>query len=360
MDIPNHVLLYLLLIAGAQGIALAVTIYLHSVRTLHSTFFALFVLLISLGSLEKSIGGLFLEFPDNWLIFPLANPLSYYPAIYLHFLFLSSKMLYCRPGMWFHFAPAFVLDFLSFYYLDWPGNPAPFLALPGLTPARFDDFYTVAFILHFIAYSAAIIRLHRGLPESPSPRNVAITQWFNRLKPILFVFWTSWIVVKLIGKQNPLGYSVSFLIHGSIILFIYGLGYSYVLKMRGRFDSSARQMAASRGDFDASAVVEQIRKSGIHLSPQVTLATASKQLSLPQNTISSAINFSEGLNFSDFINELRIEDFKGRIQCANSGQLSLFGNAQEVGFSSKSSFYRAFKKRTGQTPGEYLSHLDSK
>ncbi|EDY82385.1 transcriptional regulator, AraC family protein [Verrucomicrobiia bacterium DG1235] len=76
-----------------------------------------------------------------------------------------------------------------------------------------------------------------------------------------------------------------------------------------------------------------------------------------QKHLANAIATERHANFSDFINDLRIDDFKQLATDPDSQKLSAFGIAQAAGFASKSSFHRIFKKRCGQTPGEFISTL---
>lgn len=59
-------------------------------------------------------------------------------------------------------------------------------------------------------------------------------------------------------------------------------------------------------------------------------------------------------NFQEFINVLRIEEFKNLCRSTEYKNFSLSGIAQESGFKSKATFYRAFKKKEGVTPNEYI------
>ena len=54
---------------------------------------------------------------------------------------------------------------------------------------------------------------------------------------------------------------------------------------------------------------------------------------------------------------LRIEEFKKHLIEVEHQKLTLFGLAQEVGFSSKSTFYTSFKSIEGMTPKQYQSKL---
>jgi AraC-like DNA-binding protein len=73
------------------------------------------------------------------------------------------------------------------------------------------------------------------------------------------------------------------------------------------------------------------------------------------NTLSQVINSREGKNFYDYINLLRIADFKEQIQQPESQKYSLLGLATQCGFNSKTTFNRNFKKATGLSPTEYLA-----
>jgi len=62
--------------------------------------------------------------------------------------------------------------------------------------------------------------------------------------------------------------------------------------------------------------------------------------------------FSEK-NFSDYINSLRVDEAKKLLKNADFEAYTIVAIGLECGFNSKSTFYTAFKKFTGQTPTAY-------
>jgi AraC-like DNA-binding protein len=66
------------------------------------------------------------------------------------------------------------------------------------------------------------------------------------------------------------------------------------------------------------------------------------------------INEREGKNFYDYINCLRIEEFKRLAAAPENRKYTLMALAEECGFNSKSSFNRYFKKVTGKAPSEFM------
>ena len=77
------------------------------------------------------------------------------------------------------------------------------------------------------------------------------------------------------------------------------------------------------------------------------------ELDVHPNTLSQVINSVEQKNFYDFINSLRIEEFKERVAKPENQKYTLLSLALECGFNSKSAFYNAFKKFTNSTPSEF-------
>lgn len=67
-----------------------------------------------------------------------------------------------------------------------------------------------------------------------------------------------------------------------------------------------------------------------------------------------AFLFNKGYsNFPEFINTLRINDFKKNLLLPEKQHFDLFSIAKESGFKSKATFYRVFKGTEGITPNEY-------
>ena len=64
-------------------------------------------------------------------------------------------------------------------------------------------------------------------------------------------------------------------------------------------------------------------------------------------------NTITGDNFANYINQYRVEAVKEMISNSEYENYNLLTIGLESGFTSKTTFYKAFKKFTGQTPNEY-------
>ena len=83
-------------------------------------------------------------------------------------------------------------------------------------------------------------------------------------------------------------------------------------------------------------------------------------MKLPPHVLSKVINEGYGRNFFDFINQLRIDELKVRLNDPRFRSYTLLSMAFEVGFNSKTAFNRSFKKLTNQTPSEYMqTHISN-
>lgn len=88
-----------------------------------------------------------------------------------------------------------------------------------------------------------------------------------------------------------------------------------------------------------------------YLKNGLTLSDVSSQVGYGVEDISRAINKVGGMCFYDFINDFRIEESKRLLATYRSR--SILDIALDAGFSSKSAFYTAFKKRVGITPSVF-------
>jgi AraC-like DNA-binding protein len=96
----------------------------------------------------------------------------------------------------------------------------------------------------------------------------------------------------------------------------------------------------------------------LFIEPELTLTDLATRLEIHPNHLSQVINL-KGANFYDYINTLRIEEFKRLISLPENKKYSILGLAYECGFNSKSAFNRYFKKSTGLSPSEYLKNISS-
>src|SRR5687768_13631625 len=115
---------------------------------------------------------------------------------------------------------------------------------------------------------------------------------------------------------------------------------------------------------NATRIHEQLQqlmiKDKLFKDPELSLAELAEILKIHPNTLSQVINSFENKTFYDYINGLRIEEFKTLVTDPGSRQFTLLSLAFECGFNSKTAFNRNFKKVTGQSPSDYLNQVKIK
>lgn len=78
-----------------------------------------------------------------------------------------------------------------------------------------------------------------------------------------------------------------------------------------------------------------------------------EKLGISPGYVSQIVNTVTGDNFVNYINQYRVEAVKQMISNSEYENYNLLTIGLESGFTSKTTFYKAFKKITGQTPNEY-------
>lgn len=78
-----------------------------------------------------------------------------------------------------------------------------------------------------------------------------------------------------------------------------------------------------------------------------------EKLGISAGYVSQIVNTITGDNFAHYINQYRVEAVKEMISDPEYDNYNLLTMGLEAGFTSKTTFFKAFKKVTGQTPNEY-------
>ncbi|HAK80574.1 MAG TPA: AraC family transcriptional regulator [Runella sp.] len=95
----------------------------------------------------------------------------------------------------------------------------------------------------------------------------------------------------------------------------------------------------------------------LFIEPELALTDLANRLDTHPNYLSQVINEVEGINFYDYVNRLRVEEFKRLLSLPENQRFTLLALAYDCGFNSKSAFNRCFKKTTGLSPSEYAKQL---
>ena len=90
------------------------------------------------------------------------------------------------------------------------------------------------------------------------------------------------------------------------------------------------------------------------LQGRYTLRQLSDDLNIPAYQLSAIINMRKGMNFSDYLNNLRIRHCEQIIQTVGGRKINIRQLSINCGFQSRNTFTLAFKKFTGMTPSEYV------
>lgn len=99
--------------------------------------------------------------------------------------------------------------------------------------------------------------------------------------------------------------------------------------------------------------IEQVMKAkSLYLNPDLSLKLLAAEIAEKPNYVSQTLNQKLNSSFFDYVNSHRIEYSK---QLIRLNKLPILDVAFASGFNAKSSFYKAFKMKTGQTPKQFAA-----
>ncbi len=97
-----------------------------------------------------------------------------------------------------------------------------------------------------------------------------------------------------------------------------------------------------------------LEKEKPYTNPNLKISDLARMADISSHKLSYVLSQHLNVGFYDLINQYRIAEFKRIVDSGADQTLTLTAMSERAGFSSRSSFFRCFKKLEGITPGEYL------
>lgn len=115
-------------------------------------------------------------------------------------------------------------------------------------------------------------------------------------------------------------------------------------------------------DDDCKQLLEQLtfvmEKEKLFVNPKLKISDLAGKMGVPSYKLSYLFNQHMQCSFYDYINDFRVLEFKRLIEKGEHKAYSINALTEKCGFTSRSTFFRYFKKNTGMTPNEYISSIE--
>ncbi len=114
--------------------------------------------------------------------------------------------------------------------------------------------------------------------------------------------------------------------------------------------------AAGEGEALVAAARTLLTEQGLFRNPSLTLTRLARRVGVPDRDLSRAINAVTGVNVSQFVNQVRLEEAARLLETTEDPVARI---QDQVGFLTRSNFYREFQKTYGAAPGSYRKKVQS-
>lgn len=229
----------------------------------------------------------------------------------------------------------------------------------------------VTFIPFLLCYSYFLIK-HLKDPQEKKWIINLLTIISLSIFAFLIIYLTSLIIqFDLSATMSILALAATFIIHWTSYMGIYK--YKLAKDTNAVYNFLNRDLAISPANFQIveNDTPEEYRESitadnhyfqklellckNEHIYTDSTLnrEKVAEKLGISAGYVSQIVNTITGDNFANYINNFRVEAVKEMISNSEYENYNLLTMGLESGFTSKTTFYKAFKKVTAQTPNEY-------
>jgi AraC-like DNA-binding protein len=172
----------------------------------------------------------------------------------------------------------------------------------------------------------------------------------------VFAFSIGLILLCFIGQALRKGIEVYTLGLGIAVSILYIINY-FILVDADFFQpirKKSKSIDGQRAEKIARDLNQVFTEEKLYRNSGLTIAMVAQQIDCPAYLISQVIYQGQRIRFNEFVNRFRVQEAKERLQRDND-KIDVI--AREVGFSSTSSLYDAFKKETQRTPQAYRNEF---
>lgn len=350
-------------IGAAQAVPLAIALSRRRANVEANRVLAAWVGIVGI---DLAVKALFLADPAPWLFKPF-RLVALLPFLYASLFYLYVRVLTTGRGLaWRDLvhaagfavalavtAPLFVLGTEATAAASARYHAGQMHALP----AWFDAFlfgYAYAYIV------AAVVRAHhhrRALRQRRSDADRHALRWITVMALGQLVIWII-AAVQSLARIPMVDY---FLIYGAVAAWVctvgyFSLGQPPVVDLPGAAAGAGEGNAGGEDDprFDAveARLSRLMDQEQLYREPALTIGQVARRSGYPEYLVSALINRRLGGNFCDYINRQRIDSAAACLRDPADPR-TILDIAYASGFTAKSTFNAAFKRRFGVTPSVY-------
>lgn len=355
-----------ILFGAFQGLILAIAINRIKDRNLLAnrllTFFILLISIVLISRLVYEEGVTIWQTWPHLFLIPDLPMFLYGPILYFYIKSLLLKKSEEETNWWLHFIPfAAHLLVLSYYCFESREVYLNRILTGDLWEVPYAAWASLLHIAIYLLWSHTIVRNYEKQIAGKLSYKPQV-KFLKTFHLLIGVCWGAWLYSNLAELLPELPTIFFFSYHLSwvamsfitITLSYYAMGQQEVFKIhleKERYAGSGLSLA------QLEALDQQLQELMQHKKPYLNSTLSRRQLAeqvgIHPKDLSRIINERYDMNFFDFINSYRVQEFKKIVEQKEFQHLSLLGMAYEAGFNSKTTFNTSFKKCTGLTPSEY-------
>lgn len=255
--------------------------------------------------------------------------------------------------------------------------------LKNAQPWRQPEISAVAFIKFGVLISHTAIYLGLVVKDLKSYQNtiqenlsnnnqILKLSWLRKLAMGLFLYVSGFFVTMvLLATTNQYGLLIDRTWIVVFSLFIHAVGFLAIQQSHFFSKEMEKEELSNVPGKDAinkyknspleASTAEQIfldlkrsmEEGRLFLNPELKASEVAGVLGIPVYQLSHLLSLKSEYNFFDFVNEYRVKEAQNLLLNPENNHLTVLAIGFEAGFNNKSSFNRAFKKFTGETPSGY-------
>ncbi|MDT7831803.1 helix-turn-helix domain-containing protein [Flavobacteriaceae bacterium S356] len=284
------------------------------------------------------------------------------------------RLLFYKNGnyqlAYYHYLPA-LLYFLYCLFHVYFYNSIKDLSSYFNTLLFWNDVMFFVFISAYLFQSNRLLNYYKKNEEQELSFNQTIIKYIKVMLICLWVYMIFWLlgIVERFVVKLPVDirmiWDISCLIFGIQIYIVgfYNLKHPEIFKIR--FPSKNENIPKRKNKLDDAEIskIQNLVNTFLdeekgYCRPELSLSILANEINTTTNKLSWVLNNVYKKTFYELVNEYRVQDFLQKINKNQHKEFTVVSIAFDVGFNSKSTFYKAFKEITNYTPTEYIKKVE--